>query len=184
MPDTGFLTPGSVTESGTGVAWVTPENSITDDGNLATLELGSFEEGNVLTWTSHGASISASSIDGIEVLFEHTTNVASGSATIYLTKDGTTVAGTSQGSLPSRGSLFEDTFGSPVNLWGTTWTESEVEASTFGVKIIAFGGDPGTISVNIDKVRVKIYYSEGSPWTPEQNSNRKIRVVTSGLAWR
>lgn len=50
-----------------------------------------------------------------------------------------------------------------TDLWGTTWTLAEIQASTFGVYISAEGSSGSKFStrVRIDHVRITVYYTAG-----------------------
>ena len=61
------------------------------------------------------------------------------------------------------------TYGGPTDLWGTTWTDTDINGSGFGVSTIVYisrpeGAEPATnpsIST-VDQVYVTIYYTGGS----------------------
>jgi hypothetical protein len=53
------------------------------------------------------------------------------------------------------------TYGSSTDLWGTTWTASDINASNFGVAISAKSiYTPGTFSAYIDHIQLTVYYTE------------------------
>jgi hypothetical protein len=87
---------------------------------------------------------------------------------IYLTKDGSTVVGSNK----STGATWQTSdnnttvdFGSSSDLWGTTLTAAEVNASTFGVMIspsLTFTNSENGANVRIDQVSVIVDYTGGA----------------------
>lgn len=52
------------------------------------------------------------------------------------------------------------TYGSSTDLWGTTWTPADINASNFGVSLASISYVCGaTITTRIDHVRITVYYS-------------------------
>lgn len=55
-------------------------------------------------------------------------------------------------------------YGSSTDLWGTTWTSSDLNANNFGVAISAnLSGENVMPNANIDHIRITIYYSSILP---------------------
>lgn len=51
--------------------------------------------------------------------------------------------------------------GSSTDLWGATWTDSDVEAAGFGVGVVSTSCDTGSSStVNFDHIELKVHYDE------------------------
>ncbi len=117
---------------------------------------------------------SGATINGITVKFErfadtgvNETLVVVDSA-IYLTKDGTNTVGSNK----SAGATWQATdnnttvdFGSTSDLWGTTLTAAEVNASTFGVMIspsISSSTPEVGSNIKIDQVTITVDYTGGS----------------------
>jgi hypothetical protein len=48
------------------------------------------------------------------------------------------------------------TYGGPTDLWGTTWTLADINATNFGV---AFKADANNSIGSVDQIRIKVYYS-------------------------
>lgn len=88
---------------------------------------------------------------------------------IYLTKDGSTVIGNNKSTGATWQSSDNNTtvdFGSSSDLWGTTFTAAEVNASTFGVMIspalsVNGQGENGS-SAKIDQVIITVDYTGGA----------------------
>lgn len=88
---------------------------------------------------------------------------------IYLTKDGSTTVGNNKSAGATWQSSDNNTtvdFGSSSDLWGTTLTAAEVNASTFGVMIspaITFsGGAVNGNDVKIDQITIIVDYTGGA----------------------
>jgi hypothetical protein len=56
-------------------------------------------------------------------------------------------------------------YGSTTDLWGTTWTSSDINASNFGVAISAKGSSTSTETARIDHIRITITYTISTPGT-------------------
>lgn len=72
-------------------------------------------------------------------------------------------------------------YGSESDLWGTTLTASEVNASNFGVAFTAEGDDQsgGTTSADVDYIRIKVFYSlPGGDTVLKQASRMLAESVT------
>ena len=107
---------------------------------------------------------SGATIDGIEVVVSAYTDAACAvpiEHVVQLVK----TSGSRVGSNKATNSLTEYevayTFGGPTDLWGTTWTRAEINASTFGVALEYFL-DANYATVYVNYVTIKVYYTEGS----------------------
>ena len=177
---------GEFTTSGNTFRWVNGSNAQTSNNQYATLQWttsGGSPVGsdpltgsgyvNYLVCTQLASSIPAgSTINGITVKLERYNGSGGETSTItdnaiYLTKDGTNTVGSNKSagatwSITDPNTL-SDTFGSSSDLWGTTWTVAEVNASTFGVMIspnlnILGVGNAGD-SVRVDQIVIDINYT-------------------------
>lgn len=73
------------------------------------------------------------------------------------------------------------TYGSSSNLWGETWTDSDVNGSNFGAAISLFGAN-GLI-FNMEHVRITVYYTaaaSGQPAARRFSQTRNHRPVEIG----
>lgn len=158
------------TLGGAGNAWSNPGNIVSSNN------LDAFVSNMVITETSEilAATIfsfaipDGSTIDGITVEVEAAdtgTSSDAGITLVRLTKNGTSGVGSDLES-GTQGLTNTDTYytwGGVSELWGTTWTVAEVNASTFGVLIQAVGlelDDSG--DAFIDHVRITITYTESA----------------------
>lgn len=140
-----------------GTNWVDPTNTAASDNNYAIYDAKLRDD---LKLTNFGFSIpTEATINGIVVTREgHGTGILTKREyQIGLTKDGSALAGTRKTgqALPS---TTDDTvdIGSSTDLWGTTWTAADINATTFGVLI----SDNNTKAdeLDFDYIAVTIYY--------------------------
>ncbi|MBL0102494.1 MAG: HYR domain-containing protein [Bacteroidetes bacterium] len=191
---------GSAAEnSATGVStWTNPGNITTVGTPYATTVIATSSTSRYLQGSSYGFAIpSTATINGITVVV----NRQSSSATnlrdniVSLVKGGTiqatnrAVTGTNWGT-----TMATATYGSTSDLWGSTWTPADINASNFGVVFSASNlSTGGTRTATIDYIQVTVTYSDngqikwytassggstigsGSPFNP-------VGVSGSGLA--
>ncbi len=160
--------------------WANPGNAATNNGVFATHPSFTGQLTNYLRWTNFGFSIPGGSvITGIEFAV-----VAKGSGfidrNIFATKDGSTTVGSNlDGSNTLTGSLATYTYGGSSNLWGTTWTDSEINASTFGIQCQwSYAGFPST-NISVDYAQVTITYTTGSGVTVSATALSGAATLTS-----
>lgn len=158
----GPLSPGSASsiDQGSTPNWSSPGNITSADGSEATTTVSTSPWSDQLAATNFGFSIPAgSNIKGIVAEYKRRVTAGSVGSVIYLVKDGTTLAGDQyfdDSTFPGTAAYF--TKGTGTFLWGTTWTYSEVNASTFGLVIQAFGNAGGTNTAAVDHARLSVYY--------------------------
>jgi len=141
-----------------GTNWTTPANAASSDDSYAIYNNTTQDE---LTLTNFGFSLPASStIRGFEILIEGNGTdavAANRQFRVGLTKDGAALAGTRKTDITLNQTTDTTlTQGTSTDTWGTTWTQAEVEASTFGV--LLSDNDTTGAALNIDHVRVRVYY--------------------------
>ncbi len=173
MADTGWLSPSSVADnSGIGtLTWTNPGNAAAQDDTYATVSGSMAQVTHYLFATTFGASIpSGATIDGIEVGYDAYKSGGMNCAysTVKLIKGGS-VSGDNKGSSYTyTGTSDTDTyqtFGGASDLWGLTLTESDVEASNFGVAASFTLQSPSSFTLYADHVQLKIYYTESGGTT-------------------
>jgi hypothetical protein len=131
MPDTGYLLPvaGANVDNAGGVAWTNPEEATLDDGVDASMTVGAAAS-DYLAVTNFGATLPAgSAVVGIEASVVRVDD-SSATVLISLTKNGTTPVGSTK-TVTDVGDPV--VVGGASDLWGTTLSEAEVEATGFGV---------------------------------------------------
>jgi uncharacterized delta-60 repeat protein len=148
------------------VAWTTPGNAFSSNDTYASVSVDGTTS-RYIKCTNFGFSIpSGVTITGIVVGVERKANSnangGSQDAAVRAVKGGT--IGTTDKSTATIYPIAADTFedhGSSSDLWGTTWTSSDINASNFGaaisVKKASASGNAHTVT--IDTVRITVYYS-------------------------
>lgn len=156
MADTGWLFAGAGAST---ASWTNPGNITSDNGSAATASWAAFGNTDYLRCTNFGVSLPAGAgITGISVRMDkQATTTGSFHLSLYLTKNGTSTAGYEKSFALSTGLEEKGWLG---NLWGTTWTKAEVEATTFGCLITGLDdlGYSGG-SAAIDYVQIKVHYN-------------------------
>lgn len=178
MPDTGFLFADigeGASAAGGNSAWLTHTGALVDDAVSAFVqETISDSYSHYLVVRDFDIAIPPSAIVGVEIEILHDLSVsgATFNGLAWLTKNGTDPVGSLMSIAPTSGEET-DTYGGPTNLWGTTLTESEVEATTFGL-IFQGAVSTGSITWAIDQVKLKVYYLEVDTVLPDAD------IVTTG----
>jgi hypothetical protein len=138
------------------------------------------QSGNI-SISALGFSIPASStVLGITATFEHKCSGASACDTdssfggkIQLTKTAATGQGTNKGNTTAwETSDSTETLGSGTDLWGSTWTVDEVNASGFGLVVNVLNVNSSTRTAYIDAMALTVTY------TPSGSGSHR-RVVIS-----
>lgn len=145
-------------------AWSNPTNIQTDDGDIASVAMSSgASSSEYLTATNFGFSVPAgATILGVTATFGKQRDGLGGFVTdnvVSLVKGGT-VIGNNKAGQGWTGTRTDYTYGAGDDLWGTSLTVSDVNASNFGVAIAAMSANPVTPSTAyVYTVRVTVYYS-------------------------
>lgn len=158
----------AVNGGGGGTAWSSLGNISLDDDNAVTATLPASGTSQALYVTNFGFSIPpGASIDGITVTINRWSSwdFLGGIAdvVIQLTKNGTTPIGQNKAVTGATWSTSNTTlvsYGAANDLWSTTWTPSEINALTFGVRLDvlnSFGFFD--VSANVDYIQITVTYT-------------------------
>lgn len=60
-------------------------------------------------------------------------------------------------------------YGGSADLWGLTWADTDINASTFGVGFSIGNGGKGTGSCDVDHIRITVFYTAVAAGAPVQN---------------
>jgi hypothetical protein len=164
MTGTGYLVDrpaGAGGTNGTGTAWSTPGNVVSSNNVRATVTLAGNAQTQNLDATGFGFSIPAgSTIDGIRVEIERN---ASGSSIddedVYILKSGAATGTDHASSTDWPTSDGTRTYGGSTDLWGTTWTVAQINASNFGVRLKADSDTSSSRTLGVDYVEIRVYYT-------------------------
>jgi hypothetical protein len=149
-------------------AWINPDYAKADDTSSASCIAGKLTYSDWLLLTNFGFSSSdipsGSTIDGIEFVigrFSDTANDNYDSA-LYLYDDG--AVGSNLASATKWPiSIEEATYGGATNMCGTSLTQADIVASTFGVCLSIYETSGGKAFV--DYIKIRVYYTEGGGTT-------------------
>ena len=138
-------------------AWQNPDNAKADDTSYAKITPGKNSYSDWLLLTNYGFSSSdipsGSTINGIEfIICRHATRIDGYDSALYLYDDGQVgnnlASATSYPTSPT-----EATYGGATNMCGTTLTQADIVANTFGVILsVMSGGYNSEISVDYIKI--------------------------------
>ena len=157
MSNTALTLPTSWTTTGSGTAWTNPSRITADDGSSASTSATSTQD---LLGSSYGFAIPTwATIDGIEFSAKwQMPDGAAGTCTWYIYKAGSRVATTFTGWFWVW-SATTVTKGSPAELWWTTWTPAQINASNFWTALaISSNGSWNQCSVDWHKVTIYFTY--------------------------
>ena len=147
------------------VPWANPSNATASDDTYATCgPLDNFEgpyAGEYLRCTNFGFAVPAgATIDGIVVTVEGKTSTGTIDLNIEALKGGAGTGGTALGNSITTVETAV-AFGTSTSKWGTTWTSTDINASTFGVWFYPQAGASAQ-TISIDHVSITVYYTEGA----------------------
>lgn len=177
---------GEFTDGGNTFKWVNRTNAQTSNNVYANLLFSNSGEAqqtfpvslsnatvNYFVITGLSSTVpSGATINGITVKFERFGDqginefLTVADSAIYLTKDGTNTVGNNKSTGAAWATSDNNTttdFGGASDLWGTTLTAAEVNASTFGVMIspsLTSSSTEGGTNVKIDQVTITVDYTE------------------------
>lgn len=156
-----YLSPGTMADDAASgdVVWANVDNAKLSDDSDASRSLTPGQTSHYLKATNFGFAIpSGATIIGIELVVEHAGPLGIVEIEHRIVKGGTiTGDDKSTGSgLPTTDNL--ETFGSSADLWGLSWTRTDINASDFGFAI-RYGSASGTHVVTVDHMKCRITYT-------------------------
>jgi hypothetical protein len=134
---------GPRTGTGSGTSWTNPTNVAAADAAYATYGLGSSTLSNTLSISTLGFAIPAgATITGIAATFKRKCSALTSCSTdtansggFWLTKSAGVTQGTNKGTATTWNAVANtETIGSSSELWGSTWTDTEINAAGFGLR--------------------------------------------------
>lgn len=152
------------------VAWTNATNVLASDNSRATVTPGVGGISHYLKVTDFDFALPASAtVLGIVAEIERSATESSDISDyrVRIVKGGT-IGSTER----AKTSLYWPTtdayasYGSASDLWGDTWTDTDINATTFGVAIAVTSDDSDAVA-QVDHVRLTVYYqtSTGAAWT-------------------
>lgn len=147
-----------VSAAGANVAWTNPGNILSSNNTYATASLR-LQQTNGLQATGFNFSIPAgATITSIRVQIERKEQAAAGQIsdlTVTMLKAGALV-GTPKGGISWFTSDTVDTY--QGDLWGTTWTYSDINHAQFGVELVAAELLNVTTVASVDHIKITVFY--------------------------
>lgn len=143
------------------VAWSNPGNITAADATSATANPFAGNNTNYLVAKNFGFALASGvTVDGIVAEFRR----SSSGGTVKDVRVRAIKAGTIQATDKSTGtfwggSLSYDSYGASNDLWGTTWTYSDINNSGFGVALAAQSANGIPDPASVDHVRLTVYYT-------------------------
>ena len=149
--------------------WLNTDNVKISDNNYSTVSFnntdGTTLTSNYLVSSNFGFSIPTEAIiNGIKIEIE--ANISSDYWVLdYIRIIKNDIIGSNNKTSPTIS--ISDSYvsiGGEYDLWGETWTASDINNTSFGVAVATFLDSIGYYTVSIDNIRITVYYSElGSP---------------------
>ncbi len=179
MAVTAWKTASTVaTVSNGGVDWTNPSNiGSSNNAYAVAASIPSFGNSYDLRATNFGFTSSdippGSTIDGVEAELEAK---ASNSTNVYMPVALRNATGATSQRAPPSGSLSTSdatyTLGGAADLWGGGLSQAQVVSSAFGINTQANCDGGGPVTVSVDFVRLRVYYTPPppSPGTAEGSS--------------
>ncbi|UOF77207.1 tail tubular protein a tubular protein [Caudoviricetes sp.] len=179
MADTGWLSAGTITTDGMfPLQWQTPSNASTSNDSY-TIYGGANTNSTTLTATNFNASVpSGATITGIETRIERKSNFASTwkDLQVQLVKGGS-ASGTDKADTSTTYTTSDVTvtYGGSSDLWGNTLSQSDVNATNFGIAFRAQNTTTTNAFCSVDMIQIKVYYTTGG------GSSYTLSVTQNGL---
>jgi hypothetical protein len=147
------------------LAWTNPQNIEAADGAFATVFIGGSGNCDDLIGTGFGFLIPATAtINGIlaEVNYRDTAGLQIVEAFVKLLKAGSAVGNNKStfAFLPTTATTVS--YGGSADLWGTTWTPSDINAANFGIALVYAGG-AGPDNAEVDFARITVFFTVPAP---------------------
>jgi hypothetical protein len=155
--------------------WTSSSNVFSSNNVYATASLAASAQSANLDVTGFGVNLPAgSTVVGIEAEIERKASNTSSieDYDVFLLKAGAPSGSDKASTTDWTTTDSTRTYGSSSDLWGTTWTEAQVEASNFGIRLKARNLTTSTRTASVDYVTITIHYqpppttSIGSAGTP------------------
>lgn len=168
-------------------SWASPGNITVVDNAFAIASLGGSAISHYLRSGSHGLTLTGNvaSIDGIfaEALVKSQSGIAKDSS-VKLAKGATIVGTNKAAALAISTTLTWLGYGGPLDTWGVTWTQADVQATGFGMAYAITSTTLDTVSV--DAMRITVYYSVASDIDPAlmENATSTVRFTLPSVGRR
>lgn len=180
MSTTGPKSAGTLADDATvgAIAWTNPTNASVNDASYATSVLLITQLTHYLKATNFGFNIPGdATITGILVEVENLSTISLGTNdnSVKIVKSDGTFGSTEKASATTwPTSEAYASYGSATDLWGQTWTPTDINSANFGVGISANAVAAGT--AEIDHIRITV------SWTGSNRIGPKRFTAASGVS--
>ena len=145
------------------VTWLNPDR-ITDStgNNMATVTLASPNISHYVTGSDYGFSIPTdATINGIQLTIRRESSTSSSikDSTVSLMKGGMITGDNKAGASVWSNSVALANYGSASDLWGTTWTPSDINASNFGAALSVTSNSGTNHTGSVDYIQITVTYT-------------------------
>lgn len=154
------------------IAWTNPGNVLaSDDARAVATNIPLSALSHYLVATDYDFTIPAgATINGIVVQIERHGTSATGikDNVVRLVKGGV-ISGDNTADTSTawpNGTDGTATYGSSSDLWGLTWTADDINATNFGVAVVATNVDVSTRSARVDHITITVHYTETQTVAP------------------
>ena len=180
---------GGVTEGLEEMPWINPGNVTADDGAEATItNYDSDEFEQTLRSHTYGFAIpGGATIDGIEVIVRRRNSSGGGGVAddvIRLAKAGVAVGDNKSTGVVWPTSEAPITYGTPTDLWGTTWTPADINDPGFGLTLNPLNTGNAQ-NAQVDYIQIIVYYTDDTT-APDAVTDLATGTVTASsvdLTW-
>jgi hypothetical protein len=145
------------------VPWANPNNIFALDGALASVSLAAGASSGFIEGNGYGFPIPANAtILGIVVLAYVSASVNNKITDqfVRIVKGGFTAGTNHANGNAWTNAVAPQTYGSSSDLWGTTWTPSDINSATFGAEISALNSDSVGQTANCDYIGIQVFYTQ------------------------
>jgi len=149
--------------------WLNPTNAASSNNAYASYGGTYFDANEIsdeLRVSNLGLSLpTGATIDGIVVEIEKHTAGGDNAVDydVRLTKVAGTQIGTNKADTTTNWAQSDPnsytSYGGASDLWGTTWTEAEVESSGFGLVFCGKSNNDANVDLNVDHISITVYYT-------------------------
>jgi hypothetical protein len=183
MPSEGPNNPGTFANAGTGTAWSGESNAGASDNTYAACSVPGGGLSQELTVTNFGFSVpGGNTVVGVEVAIERKGEVlgAIQDSTVKLIKGGSVV-----GDNKASADFWPDSdgtkpYGSSSDAWGVSLSDSDVNASNFGVHVKVFNATKAIRAASVDHITITVHYTAAAAGHPARKRMGGVQHAYGG----
>lgn len=164
------------------IPWLFPALINANDGLYVTAVIGTNDRTHYLQGADFGFNIPTdATINGIQVIIGRYSSNSSSirDFNVRLVKGGSVVGENRAKQTYWPTSEIWESYGSVTDLWGTTWTPADINASNFGVALSVTNLNSSIRTANVDYMRITITYTPAGSSTVVNCSPNPVAVRTS-----